>query len=179
MLHAAKVAGRPYHVVHFDGHGTWLDLTDLQDDQNGDGDTGAVGTGGGGGGIDFSPLRYGLSVAGPVRTGQHGYLLFEDPASEDEPAVGRRADPRAPADATGVPVLVLNACRSAYTEAPDHPTDAPGPAPGGTGAGPAGGDEGGLTEDVHARIRAYGSLAAEIADIGVPAWSRCVTTSTS
>ena len=29
VLHAAHDAGRPYHVVHFDGHGTWLDLADL------------------------------------------------------------------------------------------------------------------------------------------------------
>ena len=29
VLRAAHDAGRPYHVVHFDGHGTWLDLADL------------------------------------------------------------------------------------------------------------------------------------------------------
>ena len=27
VLHQAADAGRPYHVVHFDGHGTYLDLT--------------------------------------------------------------------------------------------------------------------------------------------------------
>ena len=27
VLHEAADAGRPYHVVHFDGHGTYLDLT--------------------------------------------------------------------------------------------------------------------------------------------------------
>ena len=32
----------------------------------------------------------------------------------------------------------------------------------------AAGAEASLTGDVHARIRAYGSLAAEVADIGVP-----------
>jgi tetratricopeptide (TPR) repeat protein len=168
VLGAAHEAGRPYHVVHFDGHGTWLDLTSWQDDENGDGNTGAAGTGGGGGKAEFAPLQYGPSVVGPVRSGQHGYLLFEDPASEknqqlvDGPTMGRLLT------ATGVPVLLLNACRSAYTEAPDQPADAPGPAPGGTGTSLAAGDEGALTEDVHARIRAYGSLAAEIADIGVP-----------
>jgi CHAT domain len=62
-------------------------------------------------------------------------------------------------------VLVLNACRSAWTEAPARPAEpdaGPGPdpaAPGESGAGLA---------DVHARIRAYGSLAAEVADAGVP-----------
>jgi hypothetical protein len=29
VLHEAADAGRPYHVVHFDGHGTYLDLTTL------------------------------------------------------------------------------------------------------------------------------------------------------
>ena len=29
VLHQAADAGRPYHVVHFDGHGTYLDLADL------------------------------------------------------------------------------------------------------------------------------------------------------
>ncbi len=58
--------------------------------------------------------------------GQHGYLLFEDPGSEenqqlvDGPTLGRLLA------GTGVPVLVLNACRSAYTEARDQPADTPG-----------------------------------------------------
>ena len=42
VLHAAADAGRPYHVVHFDGHGTYLDLT--QPDGDG-GDEDAVGAG--------------------------------------------------------------------------------------------------------------------------------------
>jgi tetratricopeptide (TPR) repeat protein len=175
-LHAAHDAKRPYHVVHFDGHGTFLDLADL-----GIGPAGpsaeAASTGGGGGdgqrgrGVALSPDRYGVSVAGPVRAGQHGYLLFEDPDSQenqqlvDGPTLGRLLA------ATGVPVLVLNACRSAYTEARDQPGDATSearPEPGNTGTGATGGDDGWLVEDVHARIRAYGSLAAEVADIGVP-----------
>ena len=66
-----------------------------------------------------------------------------------------------------MPVLVLNACRSAYTEAPSTPGD-PGfwqrlPSPVMTGTRAAG-----PLADVHARIRAYGSLAAEVADAGVP-----------
>ena len=158
-------AGRPYHVVHFDGHGTWLDLADLGIEPDG---TGSGGGRAGGGGVGVSPLMYGVSVAGPVRPGQHGYLLFEDPDSAenqqlaDGPTLGRLLS------GTGVPVLVLNACRSAYAEARDQPGDAPGPA-GGTGTGQAAGaGEGGLAGDVHARIRAYGSLAAEVADAGVP-----------
>jgi tetratricopeptide (TPR) repeat protein len=171
VLRAAKDAGRPYHVVHFDGHGTYLDLRDLGFSTGGT-------SGGGGAGLALPRDKYGVSVAGPVRTGQHGYLLFEDPDSEenqqlvDGPTLGRLLA------ATGVPVLVLNACRSAYTEARDQPADTPGDtpvageagagmSPGEPQAGPAGG-ESVLTGDVHARIRAYGSLAAEVADTGVP-----------
>ena len=167
-LHAAHDAGRPYHVVHFDGHGTWLDLADLDIEPDGARNGGAPA--GGSGGVGVSPLMYQVSVAGPVRPGQHGYLLFEDPDSAenqqlaDGPALGRLL-----AD-TGVPVLVLNACRSAYAEALDRPAGTPDPAAGdgGTGSGLAAGDgPGGVAGDVHARIRAYGSLAAEVADAGV------------
>ena len=120
----------------------------------------------------MSPLRYGISVAGPVRDGSHGYLIFEDPGTDtnqqlvDGPALGRLLI------ATGVPVLALNACRSAYTEALSHPGE-PDHQPGDAGTGAAKGDEGAIAggvelRDVHARIRAYGSLAAEVADAGVP-----------
>jgi tetratricopeptide (TPR) repeat protein len=144
VLHAAHAAGRPYHVVHFDGHGDWLDLARL--------DLAGSGSEGGGG----SRHRYQARAAGPVRDGPHGYLLFENPSDEanrqyvDGPSLGRLLA------ATGVPVLVLNACRSAYADAADQ-SGAPDPA---NPDAPAG--------DVHARVRAYGSLAAEVADAGVP-----------
>ena len=167
-LRQAADADRPYHVVHFDGHGTYLDLTTLPTGEPDDGQAAASG-GGDGSRIGLSPLRYGISVAGPVWPGQHGYLIFEDPRSPtnqqlaDGPTLGRLLT------ATGVPVLVLNACRSAYTEAPSHPAG-PQVQPEGTGptADPTGEDADRLGEDVHARIRAYGSLAAEVADAGVP-----------
>jgi tetratricopeptide (TPR) repeat protein len=171
VLRSAKDAGRPYHVMHFDGHGTWLDLADLGFTPDG------TGGGGLGAGLVLSQNKYGMSAVGRVRAGQHGYLLFEDPQDTadqqstqtqqlvDGPTLGRLL-----AD-TGVPVLVLNACRSAYTEARDQPDgtpeDTPGPTPDSTGGTPAAGDSV-LTGDVHARIRAYGSLAAEVADAGVP-----------
>jgi tetratricopeptide (TPR) repeat protein len=160
VLRAAHAAGRPYHVVHFDGHGSYLDLTGLGF---------APGGGGGGQAVLLSTDKYEISVAGAVRAGQHGYLLFEDPDVEenqqlvDGPTLGRLLS------ATGVPVLVLNACRSAYTEARDQPGDTTEPVPEADGPGQATTDaEASLTEDVHKRIRAYGSLAAEVADIGVP-----------
>jgi tetratricopeptide (TPR) repeat protein len=144
VLRGAADAGRPYHIVHFDGHGTYLDLTELES-------SGAI----------VSPLRYGVSVAGPVRPGRHGYLLFESPdMSESQQLVDGATLGRLLAD-TGVPVLILNCCRSAYSEATATPGEVP------AGSTPGDGDAG-LLDDVHARIRAYGSLAAEVADTGVP-----------
>ena len=179
VLHEAADAGRPYHVVHFDGHGTYLDLTTLDgedEDEDGTGSPAPVSStasGDGSGGVGVSPLQYTVAVAGPVRAGHHGYLLFENPGDPsnqqlaDGPTLGRLLV------ATGVPVLVLNACRSAYTEAPSTPSTPGQPADGedSSAGGQVRGDvaagTGGLA-DVHARIRAYGSLAAEVADAGVP-----------
>ena len=137
VLHAAYDAGRPYHVVHFDGHGTWLDVAGL--DAEPEGPTG---------GVEFSPHAYRVSLAAPARPGQHGYLVFEDPDSAENQQLADGQTLGRLLAGTGVPVLVLNACRSAYAEARQAPGEASG--------------------DVHARIRAYGSLAAEVADEGVP-----------
>jgi tetratricopeptide (TPR) repeat protein len=167
VLHAAKDAGRPYHVVHFDGHGTYVNLEDLGFTPTSSQGMASAGTTPLGAGVPVSRVMYGVSVAGAIRPGQHGYLLFEDPGSEENqqlvggPTLGRLLI------AAGVPVLVLNACRSAYTEAREQPADAQEAAPGSAGGGRAA-VESALTEDVHARIRAYGSLAAEVADVGVP-----------
>src|SRR5579859_2900027 len=130
VLQAARVAGAPYHVVHFDGHGAWLDD-----------DAVAAGTVGG---LD----RQRFSVLSPTRSGSHGYLVFEDPSVKenqqlvDGPALGQLL-----VDG-GVPVLVLNACRSAH-------------------AGLATKPEPGADLDAHGRVRAYGSLAQEVMDAGV------------
>src|SRR6266568_3627330 len=50
VLRAAHAAGRPYHVVHFDGHGSYLDLTGLGFKPDG---------GGGGGALLLNPQMYG------------------------------------------------------------------------------------------------------------------------
>jgi hypothetical protein len=129
-LEAAAGAGRPYHVVHFDGHGAYVDSADLPP-----------------GGGQFGPLRYGL--LNPARPGRHGYLVFEDSKLAgnqqrvDGPALG------ALLARCGVPVLLLNACRSAYADAPTEPVSDV---------------EGGG----HGQVRAYGSLALEASDAGLP-----------
>ena len=129
VLEAARAAGEPYHVVHFDGHGVWADPADK------------------GWLRRLVPGAEGWSLVSPQRPGAHGYLLFEDPRRPgglqlvDGPALGTLL-----ADA-GVPLLVLNACRSAHADTP-------------AAAGPGAGDP-------HGRIRAYGSLALEVMDAGV------------
>jgi len=81
------------------------------------------------------------------RPGPHGYLAFENPKTQenlqyvDGPALGQLLAE------TDVPVLDLNACRSAHAEAPNAPE---------------------LTDsDPHAQVRAFGSLALEVMDQGV------------
>ena len=109
VLEQAHRSGRPFHVVHFDGHGTYLPSSRLS----------------AGGGVPVGAVRY--EMLSPLREGTHGYLLFEDPTTTtnqqlvDGPALG------ALLARAGVGVLVLNACRSAYAEASDRPrTDPPG-----------------------------------------------------
>jgi hypothetical protein len=69
-LRAAKAAGEPFHVVHFDGHGT------------------------------------------------SGAVFFENPELERNAQEVEAADVGKLLRETGVPVLILNACKSAYAEPP-------------------------------------------------------------
>jgi CHAT domain len=109
VLRAAAAAGRPYHVVHFDGHGTWADVTA----------TPAAGAGRG-----WSPRWY--SVVGPARAGAHGYLVFEHPTPETGEAEQLVAGPTLGGllAETGVAILVVNACRSAHADLAVAPEDA-------------------------------------------------------
>jgi tetratricopeptide (TPR) repeat protein len=111
VLRQAHREGQPYHVVHFDGHGTYGETRLL-------------------------------------RPGKHGYLWFENPQLNDN---GEWVDGTSLGKllrATGVSVLVLNACRSAHTE--------PAPAP-----------DAEASADPHSEVRAFGSLAQEVMDAGV------------
>lgn len=126
VLRRAKAAGAPYHVVHFDGHGLYADAAQLAEMTS----------------TAFSAL----SFKGPDE-GAHGYLAFEPAAGAPghfEP-VGGTALGNLLHEAQ-VPVLVLNACRSAFAEGRPQPGDEPG----------------------HGEmVRAYGSLAQEVVDCGV------------
>ena len=98
-LRNAKANGKPYHIVHFDGHGGYLN-TDTS-----------------------KPAEWLRSMSsimlGGLRDGSHGYLFFEHPKPDannensqlvDGPALGKLLAE------TDTPVLILNACRSAHAE---------------------------------------------------------------
>jgi hypothetical protein len=102
-LRQAHREGKPYHAVHFDGHGTYQEVEE----------PGALGA--------FLGRLTSIVLAGP-RTGKHGYLLFENSKLEDNGELVDGTSLGKILAVTGVSVLVLNACRSAHTEpavAPD------------------------------------------------------------
>lgn len=107
-LTGASKGGRPYHIVHFDGHGIYADLreTKLADWLKA-----------------ISPL-----MLGGQHNGKHGYLLFEHPGNKENMRPVSGSELGRLLHDTGVPVLVLNACQSAMHEAGGEP--APKPAAG-------------------------------------------------
>jgi len=128
----AKLDGQPYHIVHFDGHGVFADS----------------------GESSLRDLFAGMSkllLAGK-RSGKHGFLLFEsgEATAKGELVDGSRLG-KLLAE-THVPLLVLNACRSAHADPPAQPME--------TAAGAA-------TTSAHEQVRAFGSLAQEVMDAGV------------
>ncbi len=142
---------KPYHILHFDGHGAFLDLQPLSEewkDGNEEENEEALKRK-----LDSDPRRFSASFKriypGTVRSGEHGYLLFDNPDSEYNYRFVDGPDLGALLRDTGVSVLVLNACRSAFAETPEAPAQVD------------------AAKDVHSEIRAYGSLAQEIMDQGV------------
>ncbi|MGA9099951.1 MAG: CHAT domain-containing protein, partial [Methanotrichaceae archaeon] len=98
---------RPYHVLHFDGHGDYIE--------------------------------------------QRGWISFEypDPDEDGEIVNGDRLGKLM--QESGVPILVLNACRSAYAEFPNAPIQ----------------KEESRQARAHSEVHAFGSLAQEVANWGV------------
>jgi len=107
-LSAAKAAGRPYHIVHFDGHGIYADLSHTLL-------------------ADWLKVIGALTLGGKP-SGKHGYLLFEQPGSEEKMRPVSGAELGQVLHDNGVPVLTLNACQSAMHEAsPPPPPQTPPP----------------------------------------------------
>ncbi|MDQ5823731.1 MAG: CHAT domain-containing protein [Chloroflexota bacterium] len=126
VLRKAKSSGEPYHVLHFDGHGVFTSAQDAF--------------------IEFSPL-----VFVDHRQGEHGYLLFEDESVEDNVELVDGPRLSSLLVETGVPVLILNACRSAHAEGHSHHVEA----------------QSEQVVDPHQQVRAFGSFAQEVMDAGV------------
>jgi hypothetical protein len=102
-LSQAKAAGRPFHIVHFDGHGIYADLSQTS----------------------LADWLQALSVLtlGGQPSGKHGYLLFEHPGDDKmRPVLGSELGQLL--HDTGVPVLALNACQSAMHDAGPDPDPA-------------------------------------------------------
>jgi WD40 repeat protein len=98
-LAAAKAAGTPYHIVHFDGHGTYLDTAAAVDGEPAD---------------------------PPERRAGRGYLIFEgEPGNPNQRLVEGSSLGGLLAEC-GVQVLVLNACRSAHADPAPEPASAGG-----------------------------------------------------
>ncbi len=144
VLRDAKHAGRPFHIVHFDGHGIYADLskTSLR---------------------EWAALLSSVMLGGESK-GKHGYLLFEHPGSDEKMRPVPGSELGKLLHDCGVPVLVLNACQSAMHEATgsrsretsnDEPT-----VPNSNESGYA---------NVHDEVRAIGSLAQAVVDQGIPA----------
>jgi hypothetical protein len=140
VLRRAREQKQPYHVVHFDGSGIYAKLTD-------EGDAAQI-----------FPRRLPV-ISSALRTGRHGFLLFESPqhpenvALVDGPTLGNLLVE------TGVPVLVVNACRSAHADV--ETVDDEGTRSNGSAQRPP------VLTDPHERVRAVGSLAQEVMDAGV------------
>lgn len=130
VLRAAKAQNEPYHVVHFDGHGVYADL--VKSDE-----------------LAMLLNLSSLFLSGSS-SGAHGYLLFENPEQTEnmQPVDGTSLGKLLVE--TDVPVLVLNACRSAHAEPQNAPV-----------SGEVEGD------DSHSSVRALGSLAQEVMEAGV------------
>lgn len=105
VLAQAKADKRPFHIVHFDGHGTYEDLSET---------TLAEWL------TAMSPF-----VLGGHKPGKRGYLLFEHPGSKQNIRPVSGEDLGKLLHDAGVPVLVLNACQSAMHEAGSAPDPKP------------------------------------------------------
>ncbi|MGE0082806.1 MAG: CHAT domain-containing protein [Desulfococcaceae bacterium] len=152
-LRAAKDQGKPYHAVHFDGHGAFADMDSViaamkEKEEKRESamqrllqEIGIV-----------NSQRFDADTVYPKtkRSGRHGYLCFENPEQPENLHFADGEDMGNLLSAAGVPVLVLNACRSAHAEAPEKPKEEP--------------DAGATAQ--RDQIRAFGSLAQEIVNAG-------------
>ncbi len=95
VLRKGREEGRPYHIVHFDGHGAYLDTPNPDR-------------------VAEWLRGLGAIMLGAPRAGPHGYLCFENAHADGSVEL---VDGTTLGDLlyeTQTPALVLNACRSAH-----------------------------------------------------------------
>ncbi len=152
VLADAKSQGQPFHLVHFDGHGTYADAEHLKANLSKP---------------DAQRFR-------TQRSGTQGFLLFENPEAEGNTDYVNGPDLAEALVQNQVPILILNACRSAHADTtleyrprsvrPEDPPSAEGQTyrPRSLLQGQFA-DQ--FAESGHAR--AFASLAQEVMDAGV------------
>ena len=146
-LDAANRAGKPYHIVHFDGHGAYLNVSDLfenwQEPENATGGFLANL-------LNVDSTRFSPQVIYPnqVQDEMRGYLVFENPDSEYNMRLVDGTEFGATLYNNNAHVLILNACRSAHADIHEQKS----------------GEE---VSDFHSQVRAFGSLAQEVMNEGV------------
>jgi tetratricopeptide (TPR) repeat protein len=149
VLRAAKNKNEPYHIVHFDGHGTYFDLEKFFEEETANVEDEMM---------DWlselvtDSTRFSLRVIypRPLRRGRHGYLAFENPSTEQNLRLVDGQELSGLLTESNVLVLVLNACRSAHAEVTPLPLLI-------------------NSSDVnsHTQVRSFGCLAQEVIDAGV------------
>jgi tetratricopeptide (TPR) repeat protein len=125
VLKLAKEKGEPYHIVHFDGHGVYAEPEAA-----------------GGVGQLLSKVMLKGETQGP-----RGYLIFEDTDGKDRSQRVDGAKIGGLLRDAGAPILILNACQSAFAQAKAKPDE----------VAPASARE---------EIDAYGSLAQAVMNTG-------------
>jgi len=135
VLREAKTKGKPYHIVHFDGHGIYAQLKNQETSAE-------------------TIYKLKPQVLSELRLGMHGYLLFENPRIPENRLLvdgSRLGDLLVETD---VPILILNACRSAQAGLSSI-------------LGTVAEQLNPISLDPHTQVRAFGSLALEVMDKGV------------
>ncbi|MBT7096760.1 CHAT domain-containing protein, partial [Candidatus Poribacteria bacterium] len=115
-LRAAHTRGEPFHVVHFDGHGTHTDLHDLFEQWEEMArealDRHVEDTAGTANPRRYTPGSLHLFYPHTARPGNRGYLVFENAGVNAIPRMVDGDELGALLHGAGVPILILNACRS-------------------------------------------------------------------
>lgn len=149
VLRKAKSAGEPYHIVHFDGHGAFLNMEkffskwDKKTDEeklsllNNITNTSTH---------QFSPQSI---YPRTLPSGKHGYLSFENPKNKYNLRFVDGQELAKLLVETNVSMILLNACRSAHAEPPLKPENTD------------------KETNFHSQVRAIGSLAQELMHGGV------------